>query len=316
MSEIASDLTPSVEIDIRRAAPPGPAPAVSVVIPAYNRAGTLPAAIASVLGQTWQDLELIIVDDGSSDDTVEIACATEDPRIRVVQHKTNGGPSVARNTGTQIARAPLVAFQDSDDIWLADKLAAQTATFDDPAVLASYCGMIITGTPGAAGVQGPISQVPEGRYPTGTITADLLAGSFISTQTLMARRAALLEAGLFDTSLRALEDWDIALTLSQAGLIAAVPAPLVVQRFSDNSLTAQSKSWAYGHRAVVEKHAQLFAAHPKLAAVQWQRIAGRMHRIGDRTAEHAAIRHAIEHDPWNMRSYLQMMRTVLKRGSR
>jgi len=106
-------------------------PVVTVVTPAYNAARYLPGTVASVLGQTFSDLELIIVDDGSTDDTLAVArrLAATDPRIRVVS-TPNGGPAAARNTALRSARGEFVALLDSDDIMLPDYLARQLAVFE------------------------------------------------------------------------------------------------------------------------------------------------------------------------------------------
>jgi len=101
------------------------APSVSVVIPTYNRLGTLPRALESVLRQTYDDIEVIVVDDCSADGSWEYLQSISDPRLRVVRHETNRGGSAARNTGIKAARADLIAFQDSDDEWLVTKLATQ-----------------------------------------------------------------------------------------------------------------------------------------------------------------------------------------------
>ena len=102
-------------------------PPVSVVIPAYNRAATIGAAIESVLRQTWEDFELVVVDDGSTDGTLEAARRIADPRLRVVAAPHNMGAAGARNLGVAEARGTWIAFQDSDDEWLPEKLAKQMA---------------------------------------------------------------------------------------------------------------------------------------------------------------------------------------------
>lgn len=92
-------------------------PLVSVILPTYNRAYCIAPAIASVLRQTHSNLELIIVDDCSTDNTAEIVNAMDDDRVRLIRHERNRGAAAARNTGIAAARAALIAFQDSDDEW-------------------------------------------------------------------------------------------------------------------------------------------------------------------------------------------------------
>src|SRR5262249_2720831 len=100
-----------------------PAVPVSVVLPTFNRAHLLEGAIRSVLGQTHGDLELIIVDDGSSDETEALVTSIADKRIRYLKQAKNRGQSAARNAGIAASRFSLIAFQDSDDKWTWDKLA-------------------------------------------------------------------------------------------------------------------------------------------------------------------------------------------------
>ena len=137
-------------------------PSVSVVIPAYNRAATIVAAIDSVLRQTWTDFELIVVDDGSTDGTLAAAAAVADPRLRLVPAPRNLGAAGARNLGVEEARGTWIAFQDSDDEWLPEKLAKQMARLATPPAAGGngdgreggwggcYCGLLTVGAPGAA----------------------------------------------------------------------------------------------------------------------------------------------------------------------
>jgi glycosyltransferase involved in cell wall biosynthesis len=100
-------------------------PRVSVIIPAYNRAETITTAIRSVQAQSIGDWELLVVDDASTDNTVAVVESILDPRIRLLRQTTNGGPSVARQTGVDAASGEFVALLDSDDEWLPEKLAKQ-----------------------------------------------------------------------------------------------------------------------------------------------------------------------------------------------
>src|SRR5262249_54050433 len=100
-------------------------PLVSVVLTTFNRATLLPRAIDSVLGQTFDSFELIVVDDGSTDGTGGVLAGCTDPRVSVVRHRENQGLSEARNTGSRKARGTFVCFHDDDDEWMKDKLAVQ-----------------------------------------------------------------------------------------------------------------------------------------------------------------------------------------------
>lgn len=182
----------------------GAAPAVSVVIPVYNRAGTLGRAIDSVRGQDWADWELLVVDDGSADGGVAVAEAYGDPRIRVLRHPVNRGASAARNTGVAAARGRYVAFLDSDDEWLPGKLAAQLAVLEGgPEAPDVLCTAFVLRN-AASG-----RTVERHPRPAGSWFETMLDGCTVSPgSTLVARRTCFDVVGPLDESLPRLEDWD------------------------------------------------------------------------------------------------------------
>ena len=195
-------------------------PAVSVVIPAYNRAATLPRAVASVLAQDFADWELIVVDDGSADGSAEAALACGDRRLRVIRHPVNRGAPAARNTGIRNAAGRLVAFLDSDDEWLPGKLGPQVAALDHgPARLGALCtGYVLHRV--AAGSR--LERIPAA---DGTWLASLLDGCTVSPgSTLLARRACFDTAGLFAEDLPRFEDWDWLLRLLDSWDFGCLPA--------------------------------------------------------------------------------------------
>lgn len=210
----------SCEPDLRHCIESGPKdsslspPRVSVVIPAYNAAGTIRAACLSVLQQTVRDLQLIVVDNGSTDDTVQQVTALRDARMGLV-HQTVRGPSAARNAGVRCARADLIAFLDADDVWERDKLERQLASMG-PEVQVSYtdCYLSVEGRrlrPTFHDVSAPPSD-----------GADMLLGllrrhNFIPLSTACVRRAAFAEAGGFSERLMVAEDWDLWLRLAAGG---------------------------------------------------------------------------------------------------
>jgi glycosyltransferase involved in cell wall biosynthesis len=309
---------PSVDPAADPAADPsGGPPAVSVVIPAYNRAATIRAAVESVLRQSFADLELIVVDDGSADGTMAALDGIADPRLRRLAHPHNRGVSAARNTGIRAARAPWVAFQDSDDVWLPDKLERQMARLAaaDPATVACYCGMAIiepNATYGRTRLRyhpGSVDTVVEG-----DISASILAHSLVSTQTLVARRDALEAIGGFDEALPALVDWDCAIRLARCGPFAFIDAPLVHQMFSDNSITRSRAKRAEARRRLCEKHAALYAGRPALLARHWVRVAGDFRALGDRKAARAALARARALRPLDPAIRLRMLRLLLPGG--
>jgi glycosyltransferase involved in cell wall biosynthesis len=236
-------------------------PRVSVILPTYNRARELPRAILSVLDQTFDDLELIVVDDASDDDTEQVVRKLGDPRIRYLRHDHNRGGGAARNTGIEASEAPWVGFQDSDDAWLPAKLETQIAAIDAaPAeVGAVYCSYWRLHAGGRRVLTPPAGVPPR----SGRIHLALLRESFIGTPALLARRDALDRVGLFDERLPRFQDWELMIRLSRDFEVRFVDQPLVEARFADGNITA-------GHnRALVEAESRILDKH-----LDWFREAG------------------------------------------
>ncbi len=243
-------------------------PAISVVMPAYNREGTIRAAVDSVLRQTWQDFELIVVDDGSSDGTVAALERGGRPRLRVLPQEANRGVSAARNVGIAAARAPWVAFQDSDDEWLPEKLSLQMARIETLGELhrrlLRHAGDPHPRGRPARGSRTHVRYLPADYVtaPEGDIRRPLAHVNLISTQTLVARRDDLQAVGGFDEDLTALVDWDLVLRLAPRGTFAFVDRPLVHQYFSANSITRSQAKRTLNHARIMEKNHALFEAFP------------------------------------------------------
>ncbi|WP_135855417.1 glycosyltransferase [Halorussus salinus] len=217
-------------------------PTVSVVIPTYNRAELLTRAIDSVLAQTYDDFELLVVDDGSTDDTEEVVTGYDDERVRYLAHDTNRGANPARNTGIEAAEGEYVAFLDSDDEWRPRKLDAQLDRLDgtDDDWVAVYTDYDVT-VPGAGGLvretaadllatDDEETPVEGGEELVGPTLADTLhtgAGSTLLVETEVARRI-----DGFDEELDWFQDPDFLLRVLLEGQLAHVPEPLVVRHYS------------------------------------------------------------------------------------
>lgn len=295
---------------------PAPSPQVSVVLPAYNRAGSIRMAVDSILRQSFADFELLVVDDGSTDGTMEVLADVADPRLRLLANPRNMGVSAARNTGIRAAQAPWVAFQDSDDEWLPLKLEKQMARLAEAPseTVGCYCGMAILGGLEDGGrmrlgyVPGPGVTAVEG-----DIRQSLLATSLASTQTLIARRDALEKVGGFDEQLPALVDWDCVIRLAQLGPFAFVDEPLVLQNFSENSITRSLQKRLAARSRIVGKHAALYAGHPDLLARQWISVAGDARRLGELEQARQALAEAAKLTPFSPRLWLRQLWILMLR---
>jgi glycosyltransferase involved in cell wall biosynthesis len=188
-------------------------PTVSVVIATYKRAGLVPRAIDSVLRQTFQDFEIIVVDDGSPDNTKEVVASVADKRIRYIRHEKNKGLPAGRNTGIRAAMGRYIAFLDDDDRWREDKLAKQVKamqTYDAVVCAAEASGKLMTFH------RKPVVEL-----------ADLRRGNQFPPSGLMAK-ASLLKEVLFDEQQRQGEDWDALIRIAQRCSIGYIAEPLLL----------------------------------------------------------------------------------------
>lgn len=199
---------------------------VSVVVTCYNYGRYLPEALSSALGQTHRDLEVIIIDDGSTDDTRAAAKPfLSDPRARYI-FRPNGGQARAKNDGIRAATGDLVAFLDADDAWAPDKLERQIPLFADPAVGVVYSGISFMDAEGRPAFHPP-AVLPMFR---GNVLKPLLSDNFVPFSSSVARRSCLLGDGFFDETLSMSIDWDLWLLLSLSHRFDYVDAPLLRYR--------------------------------------------------------------------------------------
>lgn len=233
---------------------------VSVVVATYNRANTVGHAIQSILGQTHKNVEVIVVDDGSTDET-QAKLRDYGSRIRVIT-QANAGPAAARNRGIDVAEGDIIAFQDSDDLWRPTKLERQVALLGKAgeSVPCCLCNASLGIVRGKERTSFDIASI---RFPSDEgvwlNVAEVLASRFVLfNQTVAIRRWAIEKAGGFDEELGYLEDYDLALRLALEGPWAFIREPLVTYRTGDpNSLSQQAvrDPVALKHReiAIVER---------------------------------------------------------------
>ena len=200
---------------------------VSIILPTYNRAHLIERSIASVLNQTYCDFELLVVDDGSTDNTEEIVKGIEDSRIRYIRCEENGGPARARNKGIAEARYEYIAFQDSDDEWHSDKLEKQMrvmleASEDTGLVYCEYHYHSIGGKKVICPERG-ISLEQKRGY----IFPELLAGNMIGTPVMLVKRECFEVVGGFNEKFPCMEDYELVLRIAQKYRIEFIPECLM-----------------------------------------------------------------------------------------
>ena len=199
-------------------------PLVSVIIPTYNRAALVAQAVASALAQTWRDFEVLVVDDGSSDDTAA-SLAPFAGQVTVLRRPSRGGVSAARNQGIAAARGQWLAFLDSDDLWLPEKLRRQW-TFLEAHPKLRLCQTEETWVRRGVRVNPPLSHRKMG----GHIFLQSLARCLVSPSAVLLHRRLIEEHGSFDENLPAAEDYDLWLRLSWRYEVGLVPEPLIIKR--------------------------------------------------------------------------------------
>jgi len=198
-------------------------PLVSVIIPTYNRADLVRQAVASVKAQTCQDFEIVVVDDGGTDGTCEVLSAERE--LRVLRHPGRRGVAAARNTGAAAARGEWLAFLDSDDLWLPDKLARQILLLEgQPELL--ICQTEETWVRRGVRVNKPAAH----RKVAGRIFLPSLARCMISPSAVILNRRLFEDHGGFDETLPAAEDYDLWLRLTWRYEVGLVDEPLVIKR--------------------------------------------------------------------------------------
>lgn len=188
---------------------------VSIILPTYNRADKVGKAIKSVLAQSYTDFELLVIDDGSTDQTEAIVTAYEDKRVHYYRMEENGGQSRARNCGMQMAQYDYLAFEDSDDLWRPGKLKAQ---MDAIRYAKQDVGMVYHKFRYDLG-EGHGMILPDEKIPlekkSGNIYAQLLWDNLVGMPTMLLKRECVDVVGGLDESFRCLEDYDFALRITK-----------------------------------------------------------------------------------------------------
>ncbi len=248
----------------------------SVVIAAYNAADTLGEAIRSVLAQTRQDFELIVVDDGSSDDTAAIAAGFAADRRVQIHSQENAGPSAARNQGIALAKGEYVSMLDSDDLWLPNYLARMARALEsnpragfaytDAWVLEEASGHFLRETTATLRHHPPEPVSGE------QFIAALLRHNFVHNSVTV-RREVFEQVGVYDTNISHGEDYELWLRIVISGFDAAwVAGPLAIYRFRRGSLSHDEAAMAAGLRTVYETVLERHPASPQVRALTEARL--------------------------------------------
>jgi glycosyltransferase involved in cell wall biosynthesis len=234
---------------------------VSVVIPTFNRGHCITACINSVLAQTMDDFEILVIDDFSNDDTAARVAAFADPRVSYLPQTSNRGGAVARNVGIRRARGEFVAFLDSDDLWLPEKLERQ---IDGMRAAGSKCGLSYTWLRCVDDNGAQAMRI----HPDidGDCFERILVSNFIgSFSNLVVRRALLVEEGGLDEDFRSCQDWDLLIRLCRHARVHCQREYLVLylQSITDKvRISTNPRSVVQGHRRILTKYRAEYACLP------------------------------------------------------
>lgn len=223
---------------------------VSIIIPSYNREKVIVSSVQSVLNQSVKDIEVIVVDDCSSDNTLSVLREIKDARLKIVCLEKNSGACVARNVGIKAANGKYIAFQDSDDVWHPDKLEKQLMALNSYQADVCFCAFNkFTESNGNVMI-----------YPTfseGIIPYHVLASySQASTQTIIAKREIFDEI-LFDPKLPRLQDFDWMIRAAKENSVVFVPEPLVDVYVQSDSISINNNKLIEAYRIIIEKYPEM-----------------------------------------------------------
>jgi len=238
---------------------------ISVVIPTYNHAHYLVDAVNSALAQSYPYVEILVVDDGSTDNTEEVMRQYGN-RVRYIQQQ-NRGLSGARNSGILAAQGEYIALLDADDFWQVNYLQhVHGALATDSTLGAVYTGMCFVDAAGKAQAQPGVATVPADQ-----LYDRLLDGEFFAPSAVLIRRRVLADVGLFDLDLRASEDWEIWLRVARAYRFGGIDQPLLNYRVHGNNMSSDPAHMLHYQRLTLAKHFGSIAGEPSTWPRAYQR---------------------------------------------
>ncbi len=250
-------------------------PVVSVIIPTYNRSHLVQRAVKSVLAQTYDDFELIVVNDASTDKTKEVIRNFEDKRIIYICNEQNRGASAARNMGIISARGKYIALLDDDDEWLPEKLEKQIKRFQQ---VSDKVGLIYSG---AKVRKGSANTTLKTYFPKcrGNVRDKLLIGTTIcGLHTVLIKKECFEEVGLFDELLTSCQDWDMWKRIAEHFEFDFVENVLSITYFHENQISSDYSALIPGRTRMVQKHWDDFQKHPGILTIHLKRL-GKLHCI-------------------------------------
>jgi len=273
---------------------------VSVIIPAYNKAEYTCRTVDSVLAQTYPDIEIIVVDDGSTDQTASVKAGYGD-RINYI-HKSNGGACSARNEGIRRAKGEYVAFLDCDDLYCVGKIRRCVDYLEQN----PRFGFVYTAAYFIDENDEIVGLYDHPRSQEGSIAFKLILGNFVCNSTVLVRRTVLQEAGFFDEKIFTPADWDMWLRLSEVTQAGFLKKPLIKYRVTDNYTFNRLEQARQEELYVIEK---FFRNHPTQGILKKRALSNYHLRFAmcafiknDLPGFWSDCRESLKLAPWNMKT--------------
>jgi glycosyltransferase involved in cell wall biosynthesis len=287
-------------------------PKVSVIVPTCNRAALIGSAIGSVLEQTYQNFEIVVVDDASTDNTRDTIASFEDPRLKYIRHVINKGDAASRNTGISYSDGDYVAFLDDDDEWLPDKLQMQIDVLSN---CSPRVGMVYTGFVKRDKRNGKIVAVKT-TGKRGDLLQEILCSNFIATPCILLRRECFQRVGMFDERMPCNSDYDMWIRLAEHFHFECIDEPLVVVNHSHGpKLSMNLPLVIQGWEILFQKYRRAFMSNkPRISRVYYD--LGILYFLnGDVYKSRRALFNAIEFYPLGIKSYLALFISLLGSGA-
>jgi len=279
-------------------------PLVSVIIPVYNRQNIVKRAISSAIQQSYDNLEIVVVDDASTDNTVRQIKKRFSDEVKLFEKSRNTGVAHARNIGINNSKGKYVAFLDSDDEWYSNKVEVQVNNLnhagDNVALVDSDWNTVL-----------PSGKVVTKKKGAPTLQKVLSFNRVCSPPTVLARRSILIAVGMFDESLSSAEDADLWVRiLKEYEIIHTSQALTCVHREHSSHLGGNVADFVTGHCSMVKKHSRIYECRPShVLSDAYLHIGRRVVGLGRKQIGKKFISRSIKTDPFNLSSYMWLLYT-------
>ncbi len=282
-------------------------PLVSVIIPTYNRAHLLPRAITSVLSQTLKDFELIIVDDGSTDNTREVveSFQKKDKRIRYIWQENSGGPAKPKNMGIKNSRGKYIGFLDDDDEWLPEKLKKQLKVFEQSKNLGIVgCSAFYVDSNTKKTRINKIKRREDKNY-----SIDFLKGTFLgSSSSIVIPMYIFNNIGLYDESFSVADDWDLYLRIIQKYDFESIDDPLFNYYIHGDNISGidNASTMAEENIKIISKNKEKYERNLRIKSNILSSAGFLYAMAGDKKNAKKCFLNSINCNPFNFRNYLNL----------